>query len=274
MVEFGFNGETLTSQNSIIIISYYIYKDGDLSSESKINIKNYLIRSLLNGIYGGSQEQVMKDLREAFRKEEKDEIGNLIYKGKFKTFPLDDIIKLKLPQEKTLLINEEKINRYLQFKKGPQAFFVLSLLYPNLRYGQVLFHQDHIHPEARFSDKNLMQINISKDEWQDWKDKRDSIPNLQLLEGIENSSKNDTLFVDWINKKTKEEKEKFFSDNYIPQNIDLSISNFLEFYEQRRIILKKSLMEILAVSSESSIFDAREASQTEEFNEGDLDEYE
>ncbi len=52
LVEFGFSGSLLTSQNATIIIAYYIYKGGDLSNESKDGIRKYLIHALLNGIYG------------------------------------------------------------------------------------------------------------------------------------------------------------------------------------------------------------------------------
>lgn len=57
LVEFGFSGSLLTSQNATIIIAYYLYKGGNLSKAAKDGIRKYLIHALLKGIYGSAQEQ-------------------------------------------------------------------------------------------------------------------------------------------------------------------------------------------------------------------------
>jgi hypothetical protein len=66
LVEFGFSGSLLTSQNATIIIAYYLYKGGEQDEESKLGIRKYLVHALLNGIYGSGQEQVISTLRNAF----------------------------------------------------------------------------------------------------------------------------------------------------------------------------------------------------------------
>lgn len=84
LVEFGFNGSLLTSQNASIIIAYYIYKGGEINNYTKKEIRKYLIHALLNGIYGGTQDQVISTLRNFLRKEIKigdDKIDYILKNG-------------------------------------------------------------------------------------------------------------------------------------------------------------------------------------------------
>ena len=74
------------------------------------------------------------------------------------------------------------------------------MLYPNLKYNEILFHQDHIHPDSRFT--NSLDI------------------------------------------------PKFCADNYIPIDIDYSISNFDEFYLGRKSLLIDQLKLILDTNIE------------------------
>ena len=45
---------------------------------------------------------------------------------------------------------------------------------------------DHIHPESTFTDAKLLKLGISSDKIIEWKAKKDKLPNLQIMEGIEN----------------------------------------------------------------------------------------
>ena len=38
------------------------------------------------------------------------------------------------------------------------TFMILSLLYPNLNYGEIEFHQDHMHPHASFEENNIKDL--------------------------------------------------------------------------------------------------------------------
>ncbi|MEO6543993.1 MAG: DUF262 domain-containing protein, partial [Nitrospiraceae bacterium] len=186
LVEFGFSGSVLTSQNATIIIAYYLYKGGGQSKGSKDGILKYLIHALLNGVYGSSQEQLLTTLRNAFREEVKEESGGIAYRGRYRSFPFEEVVKIKLPQQKSLAVTEADIERFLQSTKGPTSFFVLSILYPQLRYTEVMFHQDHIHPAAGFTDETFREMGIPKEQWQEWSNCRDCVPNLQLMEGRQN----------------------------------------------------------------------------------------
>jgi uncharacterized protein with ParB-like and HNH nuclease domain len=250
LVEFGFSGSVLTSQNATIIIAYYLYKGGDQGKESKESIRKYLIHALLNGIYGSSQEQLITTLRNAFREEARTEAGEIAYRGRYSSFSFEEVLKIELPQKKSLAVTDADIERFLQSTKGPSSFFVLSLLYLHLRFSDVVFHQDHIHPASGFSEENFRAMRIPEERWQEWWDCRDCVPNLQLMNGRQNIRKNATPLKDWVGEMTDNEATTFASDNYFPQSVDLEFKDFMAFFLQRKEVLRKELEKVLALTSD------------------------
>ena len=202
----------------------------------KKDVKKYLIHALLNKIYGGQGDRVLSNFRESL-------ISH-------KSFSFNKLAKIKLPSNKTLVINEDNLDVILEYKKGPYTFMVLSLLYPNLKLDQVIFHQDHIHPRSFFTEAKLNKLTIPKNKWKDWRERADMLPNLQLMEGRENERKNKTSFFDWSNGVDNNgtpcisDKKKFVKDNYIP-NESYEFDNFENFFNARKMILKEKLRELL-----------------------------
>ena len=79
------------------------------------------------------------------------------------------------------------------------------------------------------------------------------MPNLQLLEGGENESKNKTPLLDRImNEDIIPDLKKYKSDNFIPKDVDLSFDNFKIFFNERRVIIKKRLKEIFRVTEKET----------------------
>jgi len=247
LVEFGFNGENLTSQNGVIPIAYHFLKGGDGSDESKNNIRKYIIHALLKQTYGGQGDRVLANIRDALTEKESKENGSKRYKLRQNTFSFDLLKNAKLPGAKSLKITDDDVEEILEYRKGPYTFMVLSLLYPNLRLGQVKFHQDHIHPASLFTDAKLRKYGISQDKWKKWQEMKDMLPNLQLMEGSENESKNKTPFKDWLNNTYSDETERnnFMKDNYIPEGISIEFIDFEMFYEKRKKILEEKIKEVL-----------------------------
>jgi uncharacterized protein with ParB-like and HNH nuclease domain len=251
LVDIGFNGTNLTSQNSIIIIAYYFFKGGSEHPDNKENIRRYLLHALLMKIYGGQGDQIISTLRNSFLNEEL--LKNKIYKLKDKDFPFDELLKLKLPGNKSLKITIEDLEDFMTYKKGAESFFVLSLLYPSLRYNERKFHQDHIHPDTRFSPNKLKALGIPEDKWQLWNDLKDTVPNLQIMDAIQNTSKNDTPFDEWLSHKYSGNdagKARFLEENHIINNTDLSFENFDQFYQLRKEILLSKLKEVLSINTD------------------------
>jgi len=247
LVEFGFSDSFLTSQNSTIIISYYIYKGGILNDATKFEIKKYLVHALLTGIYGGSQDQLITSLRNYLRVIDQKEGEKENYKLKNISFSFDDLLKLELPSRKSIYIEENEIDNFFNYRKGSGSFLVLSLLYPQLKYKEVQFHQDHIHPSSKFNKEIFEQIGLSPELQEEWLNLRDTVPNLQLMEGRENESKNNSSFKEWINRKEIREQENFKVNNYIPYEVSLDFNNFKSFYDCRKTLLKAKLKEVLAI---------------------------
>lgn len=247
LVEFGFSGELLTSQNATIIIAYYLHKNGARDDTSKHALRQYLVHALLNGVYNSSQEQVLATLRAAFRKEVKSDTGGLSYQGRFSKLTFADLLQIRLPQQKSLALTEADLERFLAHTKGPASFLVLTLLYPNLRYSEVMFHQDHIHPASRFTNENLKAMDVPQDRYATWYDSRDSVPNLQLLEGRRNESKNATPLAAWLGKMKEGERADFARSNYFPPDVGIEFEHFLEFCTKRKEILRDELRNILTI---------------------------
>jgi len=246
LVEFGFNGENLTSQNAVIPVAYHFIKGGDGSEESKRNIRKYIIYTLLKQVFGGQGDSVLSSIREALRNKSEEKQDN--YKLKSKTFSFDLLLKdTKLPGTKSLKVTDDDIEEILEYKKGPYTFMVLSLLYPNLRFGQVKFHQDHIHPASLFTDSKLKKFGIPEEKWKRWQELKDRLPNIQLMEGTENESKNKTPFHEWLNNTypDKDQRDKFIKDNYIPENVSFDFKDFEVFFEKRKEILRKEIRKAL-----------------------------
>lgn len=251
IASYGFNGTVLTSQNAIIIIAYHYMKGGNNSEVSKQGMRKYLLHSSLKNVYGGQGDQVITSFRNTLRKEEKEGSKTFILKNV--NFPIDEFLELKLPASKSLKITSDDIDNFMQYRKGANAFFVLSLLYPNLRYNEIHFHQDHIHPDSRFSNAKLNAAEIAEDKWWAWQQIKDTMPNLQLMEGRQNESKNAKPFIEWLNgedgsgKKNVPDMAKFCLDNYIPEKTDLNISNFDDFYQKRKSLLVDEIHSILNI---------------------------
>jgi uncharacterized protein with ParB-like and HNH nuclease domain len=267
LVDFGFSNSLLTSQNATIIIAYYIYKGGIVNDSTKLEIKKYIIHALLNGIYGSSQDQLLTILRNFFRKSEKNENGHITISLKNKYFSFSDLLKVELPSRKTLYITDIELDNLLTYRKSSSSFFVLTLLYPNLRYKEVQFHQDHIHPASRFSDTIFNELGLSAEEREEWKRLRDMIPNLQLMEGRQNESKNATEFYIWLSQKNQSEQVHFKITNFIPENVSLPFSDFKTFFEARKILLKIKLKEVLAINNDVQISNEEYLEQETEIDE-------
>lgn len=248
LVDFGFSGENLTSLNAVIPIVYYLMKGGRLDNEPKNEVRKYIIHALLKQTYGGQGDQVLSNIREALRKQD-----NSSFTLKRADFSFRELINnVKLPGSKTLKIVNDDVEEILGYKKGPYTFMVLSLLYPNLRFGQVKFHQDHICPASSFTDAKLKGYSIPEDKWRKWQQMKDELPNLQLMEGLENESKNKTPLKDWLHGKDSSGNPnvpdigKFITDNYIPQSISLEFKDFETFFEERKKILREKIEKVLS----------------------------
>jgi hypothetical protein len=239
LVILGFSGETLRSQNAVIPIAYYFLKGGELIGNVRTEIRQYLYRTLLKNMFGSHGDNLLANIRSTLI-----ENGNLFNVAS---------INQNLPNGKSLDIDLYDIDVMLEHKKGNDAFLVLSLLYPNLRFSQVVFHQDHIHPYSGFRAANYNNWGITDEQRELYDRVKDMIPNLQLLEGVANQEKSATPFDQWINMKPINERGSFLNDNFIDPGWNRSFGSFETFFNNRKILLRNRLIQIFNVQDQPPV---------------------
>lgn len=242
---FGLEATTLSSNNAVLPILYFIYHknltdkilDSATQKENRELIKKWLLRAIVLKPFGGHGDTILANMRKAFIKDFKQD-SNTYFDSDINLFPLEKI-------EKEARYNQNIDDEYLENniiyarKNSPEAFAVLSLLYPHLDYKNNNFHIDHLHPESKY--KEYEKLGVSKLKFE----KYDSLPNLQMLDANENMSKNDKYLDEWVEENCGNNKEEFLARHLIP-NVDLSIKHFDEFYKARKKMLKDRLKEILS----------------------------
>lgn len=241
LVDWGISDKTLSSYNSIIPIAYYLSKKGIINPKTKRELQLYLIHALLKNIFSSQGDSVLRNLREGIKD---------IIKSTEKEFNFSQLLEIKLPSNKSLKITDKDIEEFLSYKKGSNSFLILSLLYPNFKFGIVRFDQDHIHPDSKFSTAKLKQLNIPENKIKEWQEMKDGVPNLELLAIDLHKTKSDTPFKEWINGETKgiknvSNQSDFKKTHYIP-DVDLDFTNFKQFYEARKELLTQELKKLLS----------------------------
>ena len=234
--ELGFSSENIVSNNAIMPLIYYRFISGEKAyADPKVrnDTRKYFVVAQAKKIFGNHSNQTLDILRKELRERQE--------------FDYDAIKDIRLADDRVLACTDEDIEEWINdFKKGPYTFLLLSLLYPDLKYAQEKFEQDHMHPFSGFKYNNLKKVvakgsnrPLSTIEIQLWQEKRDGLPNLQLLTSSENEKKLKTNLKDWL------DADPGHKDRYLPTDVSYEFCDFLGFYEARKAILKKRLEEIL-----------------------------
>ncbi|AEI14608.1 protein of unknown function DUF262 [Flexistipes sinusarabici DSM 4947] len=242
VASFGYNRETLTSNNAIIPIAYFLnkinakdtYALSNKNLEKKIKIKKWLVLSLIKRAFSGQPDNVLRPIRKIIQESGKDR------------YPLETIISYFKGTNKTLIFSDEDIENLLYYKYGQGfTFSVLSLLYPSLDYKN-LFHVDHIFPKSQFTKAKLRKKGISEDEIDTFQKYVNFLGNLQLLEATPNIEKLNKNFDLWLYETYPNENDrKDYMKKHLIPDVDLSFENFIEFFERREKMLKHEFQKIL-----------------------------
>lgn len=214
LVKLGYSTEMLSSQNALIPYIYYLYNGGNDKAESLAGLKKYLAVSQLKNLYGVASNAALTSTRNALEKS----------KCKKMNFDISLFDNVVLVGDRDFKIRESDIISYMDKEIGKYTFYILSLLYPNLKLDQVKFHQDHAHPHNAFD--HLDKTKLTKEQIEKWKILRNTLPNLELLEGGENESKNDMPLTEWIGKGNKVE--------YSDEKESTDLYNFENYYNKRK----------------------------------------
>lgn len=239
----GFNLRTLTSNNAVLPIIFYLFHSGryktivqSATAEAKNDrrhIRIWLLRSILLRSFGASSDQAITKARSVMLAVTDTE--SKIEPKAMTEFPANGISNA-LNQQQSL--TKEKITELLRTQKDDRyAFSVLAAIFPHLDYANNNFHLDHMHPAAAF-------VKGGDHEWE----VHNSIVNLQMLDGNENMSKKDMSLNDWVIKElnTGKEKRAFFQSHIIP-DISLEYSHFNDFVKERENLLTERILKALEI---------------------------
>jgi hypothetical protein len=240
---FGYTGETLSSNNALIPIAYYLltigmpdnFVESGATKENRAKIKKWLIMALLKKAFSGQPDNVIRPIRDIIR-----ENGN-------NEFPIAQIIDKFKGTNKSIQFAEDDIDEYLlKLKYGKsETLSTLMLLYPSLDFSNK-FHEDHMYPKSKFRKSYLRKMGVQEDKLDTYIDSVNDISNLQLLAAQLNEEKLNTDFDVWFNKEqvTDSDKIQYRTIHYLPE-MDYTYPNFLDFFEKRKQMLRKKLIEIL-----------------------------
>ena len=240
---FGFTGHSLTAHNSILPIAYYLYtKDpGDpflthaRFDQDRKQIHQWLIRSLLkSGVWGSGLDTLLTDLRRT--------IGHGVVDG----YPVDSIRDAMARRGRQLVFEEEEIEDLADMRYGDRlTFALLSLLFPFVDLRNQ-FHVDHIFPAARFTDSRLKGAGVPDEKIPDFRDFKDRLANLQLLQGAVNIEKSTTMPAEWLTQAYNSHASKCeYEERHLLGVVPQSIEEFDTFYRERRERLKGRIRELL-----------------------------
>lgn len=245
--KFGFNKSRLTSNYAATPLAYYIYKGGIVNRGTSVELRKLITHSLLKQVFSGQSDTVLRGLRDGLRVQSE---GGYCLKEKF--FNFDNYKETKLSGGKRLTIDSDDIDEFLKYKKGPFCFLLLSILYPDLKLDQIVFHQDHMHPYSGFKSHYLSKLGLEQEVIKLWQHKRDQLPNLQLLEGQENTQKQATPLESWVENMVEDELY-FRKRNYVPDQQSLSFTDFEQFFEARKTMIRNKLLKEFKVKESQTL---------------------
>lgn len=240
----GYNRDTLVSNNAVIPLAYYILKQGNptelISSpsfaEDREKMQRWLMRALLKQTLGGQSDNVLTKIRQVIF------VNN-------NHFPENEIYEALRGTTKSMAFDEDQVDGLLDIQYGSSnTYTILALLYPWLKFDQH-FHIDHIYPRNMFKEKYLKESSIPENSWVEYQSLRDGLSNLQLLQGKVNQSKSDQDFETWLHNVEADKPlalDAYKTQHMIP-DVDLSFHNFLQFFEERTKIIKAKLQELLDI---------------------------
>jgi uncharacterized protein with ParB-like and HNH nuclease domain len=239
---FGIDRDTLTSANALIPIIYYLIQRPamDLLGSTPLDVSNssairqWLTMALLNNVFGGTSDNLLRDLRNI-----------LVDKKDTPDFPLDSLNSEIAKSGRIARFDDDSIEKYLSITYGRQVtFLALALLYDDNNWGVITNHQDHIFPQMLFNTKKLKDAGFDDATIEKYQALYNRIGNLELLKDNENLDKSGKAFDEWITTRDA----TFKSRHLIPENAELyRLENFEKFLDVREQLITARLKNIFKI---------------------------
>lgn len=247
---FGYSGGTLTSNNAIIPIAYYLQTIGSpesfvtstLKIEDRKKVKKWLVLSLLKKVFGGQPDNVLRP------------ICDIILSNSDSGFPLESIIEKFRGTNKTIVFSDEDIENLMFVKYGKADILaIFSLIYPSFDFSNH-FHVDHIFPKSLFTQRKLRNKGVAEEDLDKCIASYNYMANLQLLDAIPNIEKRNKEFKEWLDEtySLEQDKKDFKHKHYIPL-VNLNFPNFLNFMSEREKLLINNLKGQLTIHKKQGV---------------------
>ncbi|QNN24034.1 DUF262 domain-containing protein [Planctomycetales bacterium ZRK34] len=237
---FGIDRDNLTSANALIPMIYYLHQRPGLTLRGTTgfevrnagNCRRWLIASLLNQVFGGASDNILRDMRTELQS----------HAERDSDFPGPELNRVIAKAGRTASFDDYAIENVLDLTYGRQlTFLALTLLYDENGWGTIPHQMDHLFPRAMFRDKALEGIGIDTATRWKWQRLSNRLANLALLMSSENQGKSDQPFHEWLATRDT----SFLQRHLIPQEPRLwRIENFPEFIEAREELIKVRLRTI------------------------------
>ena len=214
------------SWNVLLPIIYFIYYNPEYEKNLE-GIRAYLVRAVLFTYFQSGTTSKLQQM-----------------KSSINSYNYEITVDMMENQISDLRVTDGKIDDILNAEKGSrvagEVLYFLGLDWINKNYK---YEQDHLHPDERFNRTN--PVSVPMQEWNKWRSNRNRLPNLHLLEGRQNASKNDMRLVDYYNDMNDEQKAVFRKEALIPDGVSLELEHFGEFYEKRKALLMDKIRQLL-----------------------------
>lgn len=247
LASFGLSERTLAANSVLVPIADYLYQrgpgdgwlDAQASRADRQAIRGWVVRSLLKGgVWGSGLDTLLVALRRTMREAGHDR------------FPVEHIEAAMARAGKALTFSDEEIDELLDSRYGtPRTFALLATLYtgPDVRNE---FHIDHVFPKSRFTPARLRASGVPEDRIAEYASLVDRLPNLQLLEGPINMSKQATMPLEWARAVHADEQALgLYLAGHDLHDLPAALDGFAEFCAKRRVHMRKRLHQALVVDA-------------------------
>lgn len=239
--------------NVLLPVIYFVYRNPNYEGYED-DVLAYLSRSTLFKYYQSATTAKLTRLKKLMNDHQ--------YQGfpVLETTLLDEISELR--------VTESKINDVLESKKGsPIAKIALEWLNYTINQnggnhgdlGNLVLHEDHLQPSSLFDTIHTPFPEVPEDEWTNWKNYRDMLPNLQFFEDGANIRKSNHELIEYYENLSNDTKENYQNQYllfHIADEMDkeiLSLQKFGVFFEKRRLIIKEKLSGLLGLNRDETV---------------------
>jgi hypothetical protein len=247
---FGLSATSIRANNVLIPVAYYLHRrrldDSYLTSSKHLDdrdrVRDWTLRALIRpGVWGSGPDTLLGRLRNAI--DVHGESG----------FPSAAIEAEMAALGKSLRFDEGLVEALVDSRYGESVVVpLLSILYGKTIDTGQSFHEDHVFPRVKFRRDDLRKVGYSEEEVERIVGVcRDSLANLQLLEGAENLAKREKLPLQWAHDRytVQGTLDKTALDNYLIVNdmrdLPEDLRGFLGFFEARRERMRRRLLSVL-----------------------------